>query len=157
MGVTREGVEQRAHVLAQQRVQLDLPAEGGQLLGGGQLTVDEQVGRLDEVGVLCKLLDGVAAVAQDPLFAVDVGDGAAHRAGVDVAGVVGDQARLRSQLADVDTPFVLGSGQHLGLEGLAVELEAGRVAHRDCPSAGGIRVGGAYRRRRPGHPGVTRR
>ena len=48
-----------------------------QLAGVGQVALDQQPGHLQEAGPLGQLLDWVAAVAQDPLLAVDVGDGAA--------------------------------------------------------------------------------
>ena len=45
-----------------------------------ELAVDEQVGDLEVGGLLGELLDRVAAVAEDPRVAVDVGDrGAARR------------------------------------------------------------------------------
>jgi hypothetical protein len=50
----------------------------------------------------CELLDGNAAVAQDPLLAVDEGDGALAGARVAVARVEGDEPRLGAKVADVD-------------------------------------------------------
>jgi len=69
-----------------------------------QRTVDEQVGDLEEVRLLGELLDGVPAVLQDALVAVDVGDRAAAGGGVDEAGVVDRQAGgvlAGADLADV--------------------------------------------------------
>ena len=68
---------------------------------GRQLAVDQQVGDLEEGGLLGQLLDGVAAVLQDALVAVDVGDGAAAGGGVDEAGVVDRQAGLRPRRTDL--------------------------------------------------------
>jgi hypothetical protein len=48
-----------------------------------QLTVQQQVGDLQERGALGQLLDRVAAVLEDPGVAVDVGDGAAAGGRVD--------------------------------------------------------------------------
>ena len=48
--------------------------EVGELVGGRQLAVDEQVAHLEEGRVLGQLVDRVAAVAQDAGVAVDVGD-----------------------------------------------------------------------------------
>ena len=58
--------------------------------------MDQQVGDLEEVGLLGQLLDGVAAVLEDALLAVDEGDRALARGGVDEAGVVGREARAAS-------------------------------------------------------------
>jgi hypothetical protein len=40
----------------------------------GQLAIDDQVGRLDEIGILGELFDRVAAVAKNACLAVDEGD-----------------------------------------------------------------------------------
>ena len=73
-----------------------------QLLAGRQLAPDEQVGDLEEGRVLGELLDRVAAVAKDPLLAIEEGDGAGAGTGVAVAGVEGDQSGLGAQPGDVD-------------------------------------------------------
>ena len=75
--------------------------------GGRQLAVDDQVGRLDEGGVLGQLLDRIAAVAEDAGLAVDEGDGALAGAGVAVALVVGDVAGVGAQIADIDRLLAL--------------------------------------------------
>ena len=66
-----------------------------------QVAVDQQVGDLQEAGVLGELLDRVAAVAQDARVAVDVGDGRRGGRGVHEAGVKGDGAGLLQQLGNV--------------------------------------------------------
>ncbi len=76
MGVARKAVEEPLEVLVQQGVPLDLVGELGQLLLIRQLTVDQQIADFDEGRLLGKLLNRVAAVAQDARVAVDVGDGA---------------------------------------------------------------------------------
>src|SRR5439155_23737679 len=58
--------------------------------------------RLEERAPLRELLDRVAAVAQDPLFAVDEADGAPARGRVDVARVVGHQSRVAAVCRDLD-------------------------------------------------------
>ena len=89
----------------QQRVVGDPLAEVEQLLVGGQFAVDQQPRDLEEGALGGELLDGVAAVAQDPLLAVDEGDGAGAGTRVGEARVEGDQARLLAELADVDRPL----------------------------------------------------
>ena len=69
-----------------------------QLLGVGQLAVDQQVAGLDEIAPLGEHFDRVAAIAQNALVAVEEGDGAGRRAGVDVALVEGDVAGLARSL-----------------------------------------------------------
>ena len=81
----------------------------------GELAVDQQVGHLEEGGVLGQLLDRVAAVLQDALVAVDVGDGAAARRRVGEARVVGRDAGLvvvgldRARSPARMVPSVIGS------------------------------------------------
>ena len=59
------------------------------LRGVGQLAEQDQVGGLEEVAVLGQLLDRVAAIEQDALVAVDVGDPALARRRVHERRVVG--------------------------------------------------------------------
>ena len=68
--------------------------------------MDQQVGDLEEVGLLRQLLDRVAAVLEDALVAVDEGDRAAARGGVDEAGVVDREPGL--VVAGLDLPEVGG-------------------------------------------------
>ena len=61
---------------AQQRVpsdELDVIIE---LRRGWEDSFVQEVGDLEERGMLGELLDGITAIAKDALFAVDVGDGA---------------------------------------------------------------------------------
>jgi hypothetical protein len=62
-------------------------AEAQQLLLGRKLAPDEQPRYLGEGGVGRDLLDRLAAIAEDPLLAVDVRDGALARRGAAEAGV----------------------------------------------------------------------
>ncbi len=43
---------------------------------GGQVAVNEQVGHLKVGGLFGQLLDGIAAVPEDAVFAIELGDGA---------------------------------------------------------------------------------
>jgi hypothetical protein len=101
MGVPRETLEEAAQFFVQQSVAADLGVEVSQLLGGRQLAVDQEVGGLQEGGVLGQLLNGVAAVAQDTCVAVDVGDRRAAGGGVDEARVESDATGLLQQLGYV--------------------------------------------------------
>ena len=57
-----------------------------------QLALEQEVGGLEEAGLLGHLLDRIAAIAQDADVAVDVGDRAAARGRVQERGVVRQQA-----------------------------------------------------------------
>ena len=67
-----------------------------------QLAIQDQVGDLEERAVLGQLLDRVAAMQQDALVAVDVGDLGAAARGRGEAGIVGEHPGLAIELADVD-------------------------------------------------------
>ena len=53
----------------------ELPGEGGELGGGGQLAVPEEIGGLFEGGVLGEFVDVDAAIGEDAGVAVDPADG----------------------------------------------------------------------------------
>jgi hypothetical protein len=132
VGVLREGVEEALGVLVQQRVLADAEPEGVELLPGGEVSLDEQPGRLEERRRRHRhqLLDRDAAVAQDPGFAVDEGDRRLARSGVDEAVVEGDQSGLSPQLRDVEAPFALGAHDHGQLDlSVAVSENGRRFAH----------------------------
>ncbi len=86
--VVAEPLHELLDVLVHERVVGDLVHPGVVLRLGRQGAVHQEVGDLEEVGLLGQLLDGVAAVLEDPLLAVDEGDGAAAGGGVHEAGVV---------------------------------------------------------------------
>ena len=79
--VVAESVHESLDVLVHERVVGDLVHPGVVLLLGGELALDQEIGHLEEVGLLRELLDRVAAVLEDALVAVDVGDrGLRHEA-----------------------------------------------------------------------------
>ena len=86
--VVAEALHELLDVLVHERVVGDLVHPRVVLRLRRQAAVHQQVGDLEEVGLLGELLDRVPAVLEDPLLAVDVGDGAAARGGVDETGVV---------------------------------------------------------------------
>src|SRR4051794_171903 len=109
MRVTRESGEEALELLVQHRVRLDPLLEVGQLRGRRQLAVDQEVRRLEERRLLGKLLDRVAAVAQDACVPVDEGDRGDRWRSVAVAGVERHTTRGRQQLSDVDAERRLGA------------------------------------------------
>ncbi len=88
--------------LVQHRVARDRGRERLELLAARQFAFLQQVRDLEEARVLGQLLDRVAAVEQDARVAVDVGDGARRRRGRHEAGVVGEDALVLGQRADVE-------------------------------------------------------
>ena len=74
MRVAAEAAEEARHLLVHHRVVRDAVVEIVLLRRGRQLAVEQQVADLEEVAVLGQLLDRIAAIEQDALVAVDVGD-----------------------------------------------------------------------------------
>jgi hypothetical protein len=107
MRVLGQRAEEALEVLVEHRVDRDRAHEVVELLAGRQLPVDQEIGDLEEGALRGELLDRDAAVAQDPLLAVDERDRAATRAGVRIAGIERDVAGLRAQRADVDAALAL--------------------------------------------------
>ena len=122
MCVAREAVEEPLQVLVQQRVPLDLGGELLELIRCRQLTVDQQVADLDEVRLLGELLDREAAIAQNPGVAVDVGDGALGRRGVDETLVIGRVAGLGQQRTQGDAVGTFG-----GVDDVQIKLATGVI------------------------------
>ncbi len=112
MGLVGEGLEEVFHVLAQQRVAGDRLLELLELVSRGKLPVVEEVGDLQEARLLGQLLDGVAAVAEDPLLAVDVAHRAAGLGGIPEPSVEGDQPQLGAKVGDVDGQLAFGPFEH---------------------------------------------
>ena len=116
MCVVVEAVDERLHVLVDERVVGDLVHPVLGLLLRRQLAVDQQVRDLEQARVLRQLLDGVAPVAEDPVGTVDVGDVRAAGGGVLVARVVAEQAEVvvgHLDLAQVHRPDRAVGDRHL--------------------------------------------
>jgi hypothetical protein len=109
-----EAVDQLLDVLVQQRVVRDLVEPFLALRFRRQFAVDQEVGDVEEGGVLGQLLDRVAAVAEDALLAVDVGDRAPAARRIQEGRVVADDAgggaiaRDLLQVGRLDRPVLQG-------------------------------------------------
>ena len=90
----------------------------------GQLALDDQVGDLEVVALLGQFLDRIAAVAQDALVAVDVGDAALARGGVGEGRVVGHQAEVVGAGLDLAQ---IGGANHVALLDRNLVLLAGAI------------------------------
>lgn len=86
MGVVPEGLDQILDVRVKHRMIANFLLPLRELGSGGQFAEDHEVRDLEEARVLRELLDGVTPVAQYPLFAVDIGDGASRRGGIRESG-----------------------------------------------------------------------
>ncbi len=102
MRVAAEALEEAAHLLVHHRVMGHAVVEVGLLRRRRQFAVEQQVAGLEEVAVLGELLDRIAAIEQDALVAVDIGDLGLAARGRGEAGIVGEDAGLAVELADVD-------------------------------------------------------
>jgi hypothetical protein len=123
-----EALELVLHPLVEVGVRVRSAGEGVVFRLGRQGAADQQPGDLDEGGAVGELLDGDAAVAQDALLPVDVGDGALAAPGVAVARVQGDVAGALPQGADVDGPLALAALDDGELVALPVQGQGGRGA-----------------------------
>lgn len=138
--VAREALEEALDVLVQQGVLRDLVLEGGELVHVRQLTVDQQRGHLKEGGALGQLLDRVAAVPEDALLTVEVGDRGFIRGGVAVPAVQRHQPGLGAELPDVEALVADGAVDHrVGVLAIAVpqyyRVVAHVIPHRRCASS----------------------
>jgi len=102
VGIVAEAVHELLHVLVEERVVGDLVHPLVVLGPGGELSEEDQVGGLQVGALLRELLDRVPPVFEDPLVAVDVGDLALARGGVEERGVVAQQPEIARR--DLDLP-----------------------------------------------------
>ncbi len=92
MGIVGEALHELLDVLVHHRVHGDVVGPLLELPLVGQLAEEDEVGGLEIGAALGELFDRIAAVEQDALVAVDVGDATAARRGVHERGVVGHQS-----------------------------------------------------------------
>ena len=102
VGVAAESAQKELHLLVHHGVLGHAIGEGLFLFGVGQLPVEDEVAGLHVIALHRDLVDGIAAVEQLALVAVDIGDGRAARGGGQKARVIGEFAGLAVELADVD-------------------------------------------------------
>src|SRR3972149_9499204 len=94
VGVILKALHELLDVLVDVGVVGDVVGPLVKLVAGGQLTEENEIRRLQEVGALGQLLDGVAAVLEDTAFAVDVRDGAAAGSGIGECRVIHHQPKV---------------------------------------------------------------
>ena len=122
MGAARRQVEEVAHVLMQQGIDVQELGECARLLRARQVAVDQQICDVDEPQFLVrhKFLDRDPAVAQDALFAVYVCDAAAADSGVHQARVERQIAGRLAEGCDIYRFFALGPDNNRQLDLLPV-------------------------------------
>ena len=135
VGAGRHLTEKVQQVFVEQCVFGKQRAEMPQLLGVGQLAVNQEPCGFGEGGLFGQVLDGVAAVTENPLLAVHVGNGTLGAARVQVTVVQGHQAGTLAQSADVETVFVFGAFNHGEFVTLSVVIQ-GRFIGHDSSSRG---------------------
>ncbi len=81
--------------------------ERTQLSFGRQFSVDQQVRNFKEVRLLGQRFDGNATVFKNTFVAINERDCAFGRAGVAIAGIIGDQTGLGTQFGDINGVFLL--------------------------------------------------
>ena len=148
MRVTAEALEEPAHLFMDHRVAGHAIVKICLLRGGRQFAVEQEVTRLQEIPVLGELLNRIAAIEQDTLVAIDIGDLGLTAGRGGESRVIGEHPALAVKLRNVDdvgtdraginrhvpviitdrqcAGFILGAG--LGVHGGALELAANDAA-----------------------------
>src|SRR5262249_33632830 len=72
------------------------------VLADRKLPIEQEVTGFEEIAMFCELLDRVAAIEQNTLVAIDIGDFGLAACGRGVTGIVGEDVGLTVQLGDVD-------------------------------------------------------
>ena len=132
MRVAAEATEEVVHLLVDHRVTRHQRLELLELRRRGQLAVEQQVAHLEVMRLLGELVDRVAPMQQHARFAIDIGDGAVAGRGRGKARIIGEDARLRIELADVDDLGPVGGGVHRQIVAIAVDRQLrglGRFGH----------------------------
>ena len=140
MGVAAEAAEEGRQLLMHHGVMVDGVFEFLHLALVRQFAVEQQIAGLQEAGMLGQIGDGIAAILQHALVAIDEGDVGLGRSGRGEAGIVGEDVRLVVELADVHDIGALGARKDGEFVILAFVIQAGfagrfdlALAHRRTP------------------------
>ncbi len=151
MGVVLKPLHQLLDVLVQQRVLRDLVGPGLELLFGGQLSEEDQVRGFEIGAVLGQFLDGIPAIPEDALVAVDIGNRAPAGRGVEEGRVVGRQPRVVNglDLLEIGGPNRAFLDGDFVLLARAVVGNRQRVSHKRATGPSRRRPTRVVRSRRP--------
>src|SRR5271157_4242579 len=100
-----------------------------ELGAGWQTAMDQEPGCLCEPGVLGKLLDGDAAIAQNSFLTVDEGDLAYAGSGVAVPRVERNQAGTGAQLGNIEGQLTFGTLDDRQFDPSAIERQCRVPCH----------------------------
>ena len=129
MGVTPVAGEKPRHLLMHHRVVCDGAAEIDELLVVRQLSMQKQIANGEERGVFGQLIDGVAAIQQLALVAVDESNLAGAIGGRGEARIVGEAAGLFVEMGNVHDVGANRARADRHIDGFAVERKFGRYRH----------------------------
>jgi hypothetical protein len=102
MRVAPKSQVETGHLFVNLGVRLDDVHEFLFLPGFGQSTGVEQIGDIEKLAFLGQLFDGLAAIEQFAILAVDIGNLRTTRNRGQGPGIAGEQTRLAGQHTDVD-------------------------------------------------------
>src|SRR5262249_51834847 len=100
MSVVVKAVDEFLDVLMDESVVCNSVLPLLELGRGRQFSVKDQVGHLEVIATLGELLNGIAAVAQNPLVAVDKSYSAPARRGIHECRIIGHEAKIISGCLD---------------------------------------------------------
>ncbi len=125
MRITAETTIEIVHLLVHHGVARHQRLEFLHLRLGRQFAVKEQVADLKVTRLVRQLLDGIAAIQQLTLVAVDIGDGAVTRCRRRETRVIGEQTRLGIERSNIHHIRTHGSTQDREFVGLVSDDEFG--------------------------------
>ncbi len=146
MGAARERIEEALHLFAEQRVVLDRRRPLVELGLRRQPTEQQQVGDFQERAVLGEVLDAVAAMAEQPVAAVHVRDGALGARRIGESRVVGDDAFVGAKTGYVQAVVADGRFHGAEIELVSIEVQAGVTHLSQGPFGAGTPARGPARR-----------
>ncbi|SPU58332.1 Uncharacterised protein [Brucella melitensis] len=125
VGITTEAGEELRHLLVQHGVAGYTIVEIGLLGCGRQFAVKKQIAGFEEVAMLGKLVDRVAAIKQDAFVTIDIGDFGFARSGGSEARVVGECVGILVKWTNINDIRPDSAFSHRQIERFAVEGKAG--------------------------------
>ena len=130
MGSRRHFAEEVQQVLVQQGIFGQERAEMAQLFLIREFTVNQEPCGLRERRLFSEILDGITAIAQNSLFAIDVCDGTLGTTGIEVTVVQRDQSSILAEFAYIKTMFVFSTSYNGKFVLLSVVIQYCCIGHK---------------------------
>ena len=130
--VAAETLVKLAQLIVHHGVARDRVGEIVELVLRRQFAVEQEVADFHEAGIFGKLTDRIAAMEQDPFFAVDIGQRAFAACRRLVAGIVSELARRSIKLADIDHIRANTALQHGKFLGLSTQIKSCLLIGHAC-------------------------